>query len=686
MKLGKQSMIVWILIDKTTIWCSTLLIVFLAGINMQATASEHCSASHYPFASCPRMIPSYKAVILAVHGWNGSCKTTFGEGHESIFQVLEENRTHFYDFDCFEYDSRKTPISDNVSRLHDRMLMLHKLGYTHAMLITHSTGGVVALQMLTNALLNDDDTFRQDLDDEILLASNGIHIPAVQAWATPINGLKLGVRIAGKFVAFVGYSPETFPELDPNSQFLNRLKERLKIIGKMSDDISEQSRSRINNVNVNFYHGQKRDFVVHEINRDQARNDGWLWPAGRGDLINTHAGHTLNVSESGEVGSPRFAGHTMSLEALLELPFKPRYDTVFKSDLQEFPDTLVNRQKRIIKALIFYAGYRFGDVISPAMALFERMITKPFLGVRSREVDLNLVTELSKLLKNQSADESLIQFQIAFVRRVLRNYNPEGLEDLQRFGHNHSSVVSVMLNMAIFIHKKTLDYLKQQTEDRQAAILTKHYSDNATIDKFDREMQNVFEKFLSSGYHTVQNQTIAYLPDVVARSNAEVLSSSNLLESMAMFTENNRHILPQKQKTQILQAIESATSKSPTLRLATLERWGIEVAYQEQQRPLWATLNDDRIITRLVEQASNYQSLQQTEVEFLYSVIMAGGAEGNSVGVVRLAEQKLSNAVVEGRIYLGSGPQLVESLTSGDVVAAYPYIAREIEDQLSDLF
>ena len=679
-------MIVWILINKTSIWYSALLIVFLAGINMQATASEHCSASHYPFASCPRMIPSYKAVILAVHGWNGSCKNTFGEGEESIFEVLDDSQTHFYDFDCFEYDSHNTPILDNVRLLYARMKLLHELGYTHAMLITHSTGGVIALQMLTDTLLNDDNELRQNLSNEFLLASNGIQIPAVQAWATPINGLKSGARIAGKFVAFIGYSPETFPDLEPRSQFLNRLKERLKIIGKLSADIPDQSRTRISDVNVNFYHGQENDLIVLGINDERARKYGWLWPVGRGGLIDTGLGHTHNIAESGAVGSPRFTGHTMKLEALLELPFEPRYDEVFRSDLLEFPDTLVIRQKGIINALIFYAKYKFWAVISPAMSFFEHMITKPFSGLRSRDVDLNLVTNLSTMMKDRSASESLIQFQIAFVRRILMNYCPSGLEDLKIVGHNHSSVVSVMLDMAIFIHNKTLDYLKQQTEDRQADILIIYYPENATIDEFDREMQNVFEKFLGSGYHTVQNQTIAYLPDVVARSNAEVLNSSKLLESMAMFTENNHHVLPQKQKTQILQAIEAATSKSPTLRLAILERWGTEVAYQEQQRPLWATLNDDRIITKLVEQVSNNQRLHQTELEFLFSVIMEGGAKGNSVGVVRLAEQKLSKAVVEGRIYSGAGPQLVESLTSGDDVAAYPFIAREIEDQLSDLF
>ena len=191
-----------------------------------AADPDYCTQSETSFASCQSMSPSYEAVVLAVHGWNGSCGGTFGRDDESIFRVLGGDRTHFFDFDCFEYDSLNTPIEENVRNLHARMVALHQRGYQHAMLITHSTGGVIALQVLTDAVLDDRGYVRSDLEREVVLADDGIRIPAVQAWATPISGLKRTVRFGGRVLSVFGYSPETLPDLEPNSTFLTNLRRR----------------------------------------------------------------------------------------------------------------------------------------------------------------------------------------------------------------------------------------------------------------------------------------------------------------------------------------------------------------------------------------------------------------------------------------------------------------------------
>ena len=327
-----------------------VLCVGLMGVSTPADSSEHCDSSQFSFTSCPRTSPSYRAVIIAVHGWNGSCSETFGEGEESIFRVLGRQNPNFYDFDCFSYDSRTTAISDNAQKLRERMLKLHELGYRHAMLITHSTGGVIALQMLTDAVLDSDDSIRQDLRNEILLANDGMQVTAVQAWATPINGLKWTARIGGRVLTLVGYSPETLPDLDPNSALLSNLKKRLAVLGSMPEETPPEASMRIENVRVNFYHGQNNDAVVRKIDQNEARDDGWLWPGGRGALIDTGTGHSHNVAESGEVGSPRFTGRTMQLEALLGVPFVPRYDEVFPRRLDSVPSSLEKRQIGMIKA------------------------------------------------------------------------------------------------------------------------------------------------------------------------------------------------------------------------------------------------------------------------------------------------------------------------------------------------
>lgn len=82
----------------------------LISLPVYIIAAEHCTSSDHSFVSCPNTPRNFHAAILAVHGWNGSCSGTFGEGDESIFRVLGSHEIRFYDFDCFEYDSTETQL------------------------------------------------------------------------------------------------------------------------------------------------------------------------------------------------------------------------------------------------------------------------------------------------------------------------------------------------------------------------------------------------------------------------------------------------------------------------------------------------------------------------------------------------------------------------------------------------
>ena len=621
------------------------------------------------------MSPTYRAVVLAVHGWNGSCRATFGEKEESIFRVLNRDDTHFYDFDCFEYDSRNTSISDNVRKLHERMLALHNLGYTHAMLITHSTGSVIALQMLTDALLNSDGASRNDLEDEILLANNGIHVTAVQAWATPINGLRKHIEFAGRILTLIGYSSETLPDLAPNSRFLVTLKERLKVLGDLSNDMTPDARSRIGNVSVNFYHGQGDDAVVREINPNDARNYGWLWPSGRGALIDTGTGHSHNVAESGHVGAPQFTGRTMQLEALLSLPFEPRFNEVFPSDLKVVPSSLESRQIGVIKALTFYAHHRFPAAMFPAIDFLHKMMSNPSQGARSKKVDSVLIDELLKLLERKKPSDELVRFLIGFGKKVLMYYDPSGPANLSSLGYNEADVVENMQKLVLVTLTTVTKYLTAQGIEKQRSLLVTY--DYASIKDFEKDMHTVIGLFLYSRYHTVQNRTVADIRDVVEASTADVLSASPLIASTLKFARDNYLTLPQEQKTHILETISLASSKSPMLRADILGSWGSEVPHLGQQRPLWATLNNDEVIARLAIQIPNDHRLETSEWQFLADVASLGGARGNSLGLARSAEQRLLNAILEGHFEPTLRQQYIEMLMSTGQNAVYPTIGRQ---------
>lgn len=126
----------------------TLPLLLACGIGSASThaadvdVEDACKINDEHFAHCPGTSLNYYAVIVAVHGWKGDCATTFGEGPESIFNVLKSKQ--FFDFDCFAYDSQHVSLNDNIKMLKHQLYQLNDLGYSQVMLITHSTGGVIA--------------------------------------------------------------------------------------------------------------------------------------------------------------------------------------------------------------------------------------------------------------------------------------------------------------------------------------------------------------------------------------------------------------------------------------------------------------------------------------------------------------------------------------------------------------
>ncbi|ATG89800.1 hypothetical protein MKLM6_1554 [Methylomonas koyamae] len=198
------------------------------------------------FAHCQKSTRNFKTTLLAVHGWNGDCKSTFGRQESSLFRVLGNRR--FYDWDCFQYDTHNVGLEENTKGLANQLMKLREYGYERVMLVTHSTGGILALRLLADLFL-----------------TPGLHgnlapqmISSIHAWATPINGLK--ACGAGVVLAWINTSRAILPDLRQRSIYLIQLKNSLRDVY-----ISANSRDQAR-IPVNYYQGQGNDWCVNEIN------------------------------------------------------------------------------------------------------------------------------------------------------------------------------------------------------------------------------------------------------------------------------------------------------------------------------------------------------------------------------------------------------------------------------------
>ena len=661
----------------------TICITALSMPTNSVAASEYCNFPDVHLASCPDAPRNYRAIVVAVHGWNGSCSKTFGEGEESIFQVLDRDETHFYDFDCFEYNSTELSIEHNVRALRTRLLELHSMGYTHAMLITHSTGGILALQMITDSILTADNNERHDLADELILSSKGITVPAVQAWATPINGLKSHVQIAGRIIQLVGYSPETLSDLNPASGFLATLKKRLKILGEI-ELLSDKARPRIQGTSINFYHGQTEDLVVFAIDKTRARMNGWLWPHGRGELIDTGTGHSHNVSDSGYVGTPRFSGKVMELEGLLRLPFEPRYDEIFAKNLSYVSPALERRQMQIVKSLTFYARHRFADIAQPAIAFIHNMVANPSEGARSKKVDQLLVNELLTFFRERTADDEFIGFLIGFGRNVLTYYDPRGPKDVQALGYNEADVLAAMLDLVRFTLNKSRFYVTTQSLEKQSILLSTY--DYPSWKYFEKDMHTVLGLFYDVWAETVSADALFFSRQTIAHSTADVLRESPLLDTIHKYYVQNFKNLPQDVRTNIFGAIELAMGKNPELRQDILRKWSTQVTYLGKTRPLWATLDDDKVAERVVDQLrGDGEILTPEEFQFLADISINGGASGKNPGLPIDAQKLILDSITRGRISQERVNEYMQILRDSGEIAVYPFFGKQLNDSVNGL-
>ena len=349
------------------------------------------------------------------------------------------------------------------------------------MLITHSTGGIIALNRIADNFI--------DINEGNNLTDDKISIRSLMAWATPINGLRLWVRIGGKVMKITGYSPETIPDLSPNSLFLHDLKKKLKKLGQPSSS----SFTEIKKIHVTFYQGQAKDNVVIGIDKKANKDEGWLWDWAK--VVNTDQGHMYNLSDSGEVGLPKYPAHVVDQSALLILSFNPRYDDIFQESLKTFSQTLECQQIQIINALAYYGKSHPLEVLDKSIGFFDKIMNSKKFKIRSSKVDYAISEKLILLIKEGLNDKNKIKFLIQLVRGPLRNYSPEGGEDSTKFGHNHRKTVLNILKLARDIHETILNYLGGLSLEGQNNILRKFYRKkilNAPlIDQFKEEISQI---------------------------------------------------------------------------------------------------------------------------------------------------------------------------------------------------
>jgi hypothetical protein len=344
----------------------------LAAAMCFALMGSVASANAQTCPARPGVPNAFQGIVIAVAGWRGECRDTFGTDQHNLLEIIADKGT--YDVDCFEYDEQQLSISDASRALNERIRGFHTKGYKQVAFITHSTGGVVALE----AILQEADALGKD---SMYFRADGIVLRGVYAWAAPMNGMafifeplaRIYVAIASWIKDRIGIEDKIVGDLIRDSEYLTGFQQRLKTFFKSPFRPGGPN----HNYRIEFLQGNGEDGIVLPI----SKSDEW-WPKDLGYhvlLTDTDTRHSYNISKGGSIGTPRLAGSFSQNAMQLAIIPQPRYSDYFSAGTPQ-TCTSVQGRRRVVNGLEAFTSSPtvVASAVDAVSELLGRLATEPF--------------------------------------------------------------------------------------------------------------------------------------------------------------------------------------------------------------------------------------------------------------------------------------------------------------------
>lgn len=334
----------------------------------------------------------FESVVIAVPGWNGKCSSTFGEAEGHLLSLLSGDGA--YDVDCFDYDSHEGTIGEAKACLADHIRQLGALGYKNYAFITHSTGGIIVLDLTVDNALAAVASGGQAPRGALFDAVDGPTMSGLYAWAVPINGLRPEIKTIvdlKRFFSGVLGKENLLPDLFAGSAYLQGLHTRMQEFNTAMGE-NDEARQRFG-FDFAIMQGQASDGVVLPV----FGTEPW-WPSGIPAVaVNTETGHSGNVADAGRPDFLKFPGEVQRRALQAVMPLGPRWNAYFS------PDTPASQDVDTSRIRITDAIYAFGNKNSQFLEAFDsvkellrRLFKVPFR--RDAKFDEHAVGRLRDLI------------------------------------------------------------------------------------------------------------------------------------------------------------------------------------------------------------------------------------------------------------------------------------------------
>ncbi len=609
---------------RVVIGCS-MASIFASEVLAKENDPGYCGPKGATFAHC-KDHPVFKSVALTIHGWDGSCKSTFGEDkyweggqqYGSVYTLFRDNR--FFDMDCFSYDSEEEDIKTNVEKLQARIKKLKSMGYENVMFITHSTGGIIAINYLLDRLDNAVSTKNYDT----------ISIPAVIAWATPIKGLRWDIIMAGKVKSVFGPKQKILPHLDDDKPYLKSLRDRLKEYPANLMKLSVRGASTYR-TQINYYQGQGDDWVVRSI-KPAERKNGWLWRKPHAHLVDIDVNHLSNIGQPGAPKMYRYPGQIVNLTAMNSLPLRLNLNGIFPLGTKVYNEKLLPKQISMVKGVSYHAGNPgFSYDVNTLIKFLSHLLLNEF--GRSKEVDYLLLEELKERVFSEkliSTDEDRKAGVIRFVTDVLGKFNAKADYLITRPGFGEPEFQQAVLKFAgdIFAELQNLPVTTAGLKPAQV------------------ELVNFVADGWKSPHGKVQARATEILASNINNFTKNTVEITKLYEKATAYYRPKINLLREPAKDNLGRVWHAVANRADALGIEASASRNEIVSFDDRQVPLWATFQSRNLDKEVVEnfdtvQAENKSEKWKSEWAVTFAGISAlGGSQGNQADLIKKANNK----------------------------------------------